>query len=703
VTDVASPAALPAQRTPDSSSHHRWAVVASAAIGLPLALFFLLRPETYGSTPNTLDPVFYTGYSINLDDVFAAGGSHYYFASRWSVYYPMRLATTIAGPFAGRLLWRLILAGVILVCLWSSELFAKWTWAQRLLIGTLVLTMPTFVRAFLTDYVEYAVVAFGSCFTILCIRCRPTARSSAVVGLFAGLMVVANPISVAAVVIAGTIATLASTSSLRRRAMAVFVSAMSAGAVVVCGLLFFRFRYHIDNIYQPTIQFMRSYKGEGAVDPWKSPSLGWLGRFTWIYSVPVVLAGAIVVGRRRKITWTRLELTALAVCALQYTFQWFDQFGRGGYGLELPFYWSFHYPSLALAIAVVVGRLVSDSRVAVHLGLGAAWLLLLHFGVPRLLRFPPGLGFFVIAAAVVTVVWLMARKQPVFSVTVLIILACWTQIGAPSYHPSPGTVQDVSPRYDGLFGADPTLSEEIYDQGLWFLKQMDHVPRDWSTTFVPSGGWSSAIFGLYAAHVTNHLINLSPVSGFSPVNIAEMRAGKRPFLAFMGPPSDVERSVHALDGRIPPPRAIVDAVSPTALGYRLVVLQLPDSSQLPFTWTGDALSMGTGTVARDTTAVAEGTSPGNVVYGPYLEAAPDEYSVTLVYSATGSEANSGHFDVFNITTGSIASTSLGGTDGRTGTVTLSVRLQTAGPWEFRAFRDLPVGLVVSSITLARSR
>ena len=102
----------------------------------------------------------------------------------------------IAGPFVGRLLLRLVLAGLILGALWCLGASWKWTRAQQLLIGTLVLTMPMFLRAFFTDYVEYLVVALGICLVCLCLREQHTRVTASVIGLLSGLIVIANPISI---------------------------------------------------------------------------------------------------------------------------------------------------------------------------------------------------------------------------------------------------------------------------------------------------------------------------------------------------------------------------------------------------------------------------------------------------------------------------------------------------------------------------
>jgi len=173
--------------------------LAAAAVILPLVLYLVLRPENYGLTPNSLDPVFYSGYATNFDDILNAVGGRHYFVSRWSSYLPMYLFSRVFGPFTGRLLWRLVMAAGILVTLWLFGRRHHWNRAQQFLIGVLVLTMPMFVRAFFTDYGEHFVVAFGIVLVCLCLRERQTIASTLAIGTVAALLVVANPIAVTAV------------------------------------------------------------------------------------------------------------------------------------------------------------------------------------------------------------------------------------------------------------------------------------------------------------------------------------------------------------------------------------------------------------------------------------------------------------------------------------------------------------------------
>ena len=372
---------------------------AAAALGLPLVLFALLRPEAYGLTPNGLDPAFYTGYAMNFDDVLNAVGDGHYFVSRWSAYYPNYLLDIIAGPSAGRLLLRLFLSSAVLLSIWSLR--RSWSWGQRILIGTLALSLPMFVRAFLTDYPEYIVVSLGICLVCLALRERQSIWSGLALGSLAGLMVVANPLAVTVAIL--PIAAAVGFGARGWRDRSLLVVTVAAGGVLVLGFgwLWFRWRYGIPNVYQPTVDFV--VDRAGVRDPLKSPRLDWMGRFTWLYSVPILLVGFAGLALLRKVRLGRTELVAIGLCATQYAYQWFDQFVRDGDGLEISYYWSYVLPATIAVLALAIGRVTKRARTSVLLVVAGAWCALMLAGVPQSLRLPAGLWFVVVVLVAIGV------------------------------------------------------------------------------------------------------------------------------------------------------------------------------------------------------------------------------------------------------------------------------------------------------------
>jgi hypothetical protein len=637
-----------------------------AALALPVVLYLVLRPENYGLTPNGLDPVFYTGYTSNLDDLIAALGDRWYFVSRWSAYLPPSAINALAGPIAGRLIWRLLLAATMLMLVWGlGRRYARRA-AQQFLVGTLVLTMPIFVRAFFSDYVEYVVVALGTCVVALCLRPGQTARRAVAIGVLSGLVVVANPVSISAVGLSVLTGLFLGVTTWRRRLVLASLTGAAALAVGIFGLVYFRARFGIDNVYKPTIDFLRTFEPPEN-DPWRSPDLTWLGAFTWIYVVPILLAGAVLAARVRGIVFDRIEKAALVLCAVQYATHWLDQFVRRGLTLEVPFYWSFAYPTFAIAMVLVIGRLTDGVRPRIVAGICVAWIALLFGGVPDALRLPAAAGFGAVAVCSVALAGAVARKATWASAAIIIGLLGWTQIGAPAYVPANDRQMNASPRYDALFRRGGDESEKVLAEAIWFEKQMDRVPGDPRATFLTVGGWASPITGIYAPHVTGRLLPLDAArERLTPDAVFSLRRGQFPLLAVYGPEGDVARVLPTLVRDLGPDlgATLLDASHDDALGYRLVVYATPDSSTPPFTWPADILLVKSGQRSGTTVVARPGDAPGVVTFGPYVPFEHGRYVATIRYSSSEPPSQQvGGFDVSSIRTGVIADVLLPGTSG----------------------------------------
>ena len=676
------------------------------AFALPLALYALLRPENYGLTPNWLDPIFYSGYAINFDDMLAAVGDRHYFVSRWTVYYPMYVADRLFGPFAGRLLWRLVLAAAILGCIWSVGRWLQWNRAQQLLIAVLTLTMPMFVRAFFTDYFEYQTTAFGICLVCLCLRPKQTPASVVAIGTLAGSMLVAHPYSITSIGLPVLAALVLGGRSTRARALIAAGVVATAGAVLLGGLVLFRWRYGIDNVYEPTVDFIRSQ--HNPFGPFRSPRLDWLTHYTWLYTTPFVLLVAAGMAWRRHVSFTRTEVVALAICGLQYTYQWLDQFALDAVGLEVPYYWSFSLPTLAVAVAVVVARATEHTHAWKITGIAAGWLALLLIGVPDALELPSGTAFLLLAAALAVAAAVLTRQRPTWGAAAVLAIVAWMQIGAPHYKPwafpafnSPMT---TSPHYDELFRESGNGDEITYDEIVWFAEEMDRVASDASMSFVPVGGKASPITGLYAPHVTGRLVATQP-SGtrLTRAAISEIRAGVRPIVAVYGPPKKVGDMVATFPADLGVGTRLLDVTNKGAgLGYRLVVFAMPDRTILPFTWKGALLPSQVGQANGTAVTAGAGDAPGFVTFGPYMSMTAGTYEITLDYSSSAPAGTPvGVLDVYSSHSGTVAAkVDIVGTAGKTGRVSVRFKVPHDSPqWEFRTLWNGTGSINIDSLTL----
>ncbi len=672
-----------------------------AAFALAVGLYVVLRPENYGLTPNSLDPLFYTGYAINFDDILNAVTDRHYFVSRWSAYFPAYIAERVAGPIWGRLILRLILAATILCAVWWLGLRQKWSWGQRVLIGSLVITMPMFVRAFFTDYVEYAVVALGLILVAVCVRGGRSVVSGLAAGTLAAAIVVANPIAITAVALPLAVLLLFGDARGAQRVKVAAAVLLAGMSVVVGGMLMFRWRYDIDNVYQPSIDFVRSYEGR---DPWKSSRIDWLWYYAWLWVTPVMLVVAASLSFRRHVRFERFEKASLGLCGAQYAYQWVDQFARDGNGLEISYYWSFAYPSFAIAFALVVGRLTAGTRIRNLVLVLGVWITLLVVGVPDLLRLPNGLALGALLLIATVCVSFAADRSLWLAATGLIVLTGWMQIGAPSNQPRRQDALDSSPRYDELYRQAGDLSETIYEEAVWFEQQMDRVANDASTSFVPVGGWSTSITGLYAPHVVGRVMGIDPdENSLTPVAVSEVLTGKRPIVAVFGPPDKVEEMVDSFPDSLGVGREVLDVSHDSALGYRLVVFTMPDASTPPFTWIAADLPIAGGEILGTTVRLAAPHAPGFVTYGPYQALQPGAYELTVEYSGSSSATTmAGAFEAVSLGNPPAASISLPGTDAEVRQVELQFSNEDAEtPWEFRTSWSGSGDIVIHSISISQ--
>jgi len=651
-----------------------------APVLLPVLLFLVLQPETYGIAPNGLDPFFYTGFGINFDDSIAAGGDAHYFVSRWAVYYPLFIANALAGPFLGRILLRLIIVSLILRGVW--KLRPEWSIPQRLVVGTVIASLPMFLRALFTDYAEYAVATFVFGLVIIAVKDRQTIATAFLSGLLAGLTVVSNPIGVFAVAVPLTVFILNGTKGWANKIMYSAVIIGTALGVLAFGLFYFRWVHGIDNLYQPTIDFIRTFEG---VDPLKSPRLEWLGFFTWLYAPPVLIATVLGLAVRRTFRFDRMEWAAFTICAGQYVLQWIDQFVRNGNGLEISYYWSMSYHSLAVALALLLGRMVEGINLKQALGAIAAWCLLLIVGVPNSLRLPSSLGFALLASIIVLTIVIGAKFKPALGGAVLVGFIVWSQIGAPNYDPSVYHRFTNNPLYDRLFWSDGDFTDSLYQETVWFEDQMDTLPNDDQSFYIPVSGLASPIFGIYQAHVTGRLVALDETLAIEDQLLQAMQNVGLPLITFLGPPEEVEEAITNVSEQFEiAPLRVLDVTNESDLGYRIVVLELPPFNRFPEVHEANELPIAQGRVEASDVVVDLGSPFGFATYGPYLPLDPGDYSATLHYSATSQpDVLIGQFDVFTTTRGQLSVTDLPGTDGRPTQITLPFSVSGEERWEFR--------------------
>lgn len=542
---------------------------------LPLVLYLVLRPENYGLTPNSLDPFFYTGYGINLDDMLAAGGLDRYYVTRWTLYMPVHLCTQVFGPLAGRLVLRLVLAAGVLLVLWRFGRRWNWTVHQQMLAGVVLLTMPMFVRAFFTDYFEYALVGYGLLLVMLCLRRRHTLWSAAAIGVLVAALLITNPFSV--VIIAGPVSAAwwFGADTWRRRAQLVGSTIGAFVVVVVVGLLYFRWRYGLDNIYRPTIDFL----GEAGRDPLSSKRLTWLGRYVWVFGPPIVGAVYLAIVRVRRAALDRTERLLLIMGAAQYCLHIMNQLTTGD-GLEISYYWSSMYPVFGTLLVVGLARAAHDVRPAAVYVVLAAWITLLVVGVPQGLRLPHGVWFVLLMVVLLAGVVRMSQRTLFGAAAVVLLLLGWMHLGPPPYE-APVDEVNTSPRYDLLYRGADTGREAIYANGVWFIEQMDRVPNDEDAWFICSDGLGVLFFLMYGVASSGHGIDAAlPPADAVALMLAEHDRDEPLRVAFLGSAAQVDEYVREWSRTLSPGTRVLDTSRGGPADLRLVVVAWDDVRDL---------------------------------------------------------------------------------------------------------------------------
>jgi hypothetical protein len=541
------------------------------ALVLTAFVYSVLRPETFGLTPNPTDPFFYTGFQTNFDDILNALGQAHYFTTRWSSYLPGLLFNQIFGPVYGRLILRWILTSAILLVVWQSKRF--WSFGQRVASGIAILTLPMYARAFMTDYVEYMVVFLGFLMVALAIRDGDhQLHHSAAGGVLLGLGFTANPFALT--MMAGPVLLMLFRRPIRpRKAVSHFLILVFSGfAVCIVGMLFFRWRYDLPNVYQPTVRFLSQSSGR---DPLQSPRLTWMRYFIWIYAVPLVLITAAVLHFSRRVRFRRVDSLVFVLCLIQYLWQWVDQFVRNAASLEIPYYWSYILPTFGFALAFLVGSLLENK------GIFSTFLItFVLIGAIRWKVFDPGFlsssptALVVLACAWVLAMWGLLHVSRPITATVLVSGVLITQVGAPIYDPSAYHPYNMSPQYAQVFNQPNSLAAKVYDAALWFEEELDRIPDDHLTHFIIAGGFSSIIVGVYAPQVTGRGIRLEEDLTMSPETASYVRQSQLPSITIYGLPDTVEQIRNKFERAIGDlyPQPSVDDLDP--LGHRLLVYEL---------------------------------------------------------------------------------------------------------------------------------
>ena len=472
------------------------------AIGLPLVLYLIVRPDWYYRL-NGLDSYFYTGYAQNLGDALAISGQRHYFVSRWSLYLPNRLFFKLFGASLGFLALRWVLASVIAACVLIVCRRYERLWNAMALV-VIVLLSPILLRALLGDYADSVTVPAGVVALAAASVFSEYLLTGVVVGICAGVVVVANPIAGLAIV---SLVPLwlwnVRTWSLRLRLFC--VACGSAGLVLISGWALFRIRYGLANVYAPTVRFMKDHASYN--DPLKSAGLSWMQSNLWIYIPLLVMLIWAVMERRSPSALRRQDRVVLGACGLQYAFQVSYQFLRNGSTLEIPYYWSMIAPSLLLSVVVILGSAGRGARSAIlpsSAALVFGWALAFRSSMPVVYRsWVLMLGCML---ALAFVCWATRRQLPHLGLFVIPLALFSLQVGSPSRK---AVLDPVNASYETVFSAQRSDGIDGYRAATWFSSRMRSLdaPLRRSAFFWIGGSHAHQMAAMSGAHVSGRWMN----------------------------------------------------------------------------------------------------------------------------------------------------------------------------------------------------
>ena len=612
-------------------------------------LTLVLQPDLFGLVPNSLDPMFYTGYSINLDDALAAAGNQHYFVTRWSSYLPQYLSTQFFGPYWGRLILRLLMLLVLSEVMWRIGKRFGFSAITRVTTTLIVLLSPMFVRSFTTDYIEHSVAFYGTLLVALVVTQPFSAKWSAVFGGLAALLVIANPFTFVMTSIAGLAWTL--NQKMFRQILQflklLFLSATSFAAVFVFGYILFRFHFQIGNVYQPTINFIQNYPVP-AIDLWTAPSNSWALHFGWLYIPVILVLVSHFLVRPEEATAHKIKMWTEAIVVLVFLFHVYRQINRG-HALETSYYWSMALPPVYILLFLVTGYFIENSK-RLHMGIISfvILVLLIFFELPQ--RYPLGAGAALVLGLVVILggCILLNYRARVFLAPVFVVCLLWIQIGAPAYSQLTYGGDRNSPRYDLVYGQETQLSKKIWKETIWFTEQMDRVEDDWKSTFLGSGDWSGAIVGTYIPHPFSRWILVQSEGPVLAPNVrAEFEFGFRDYLVVYGSQINVAKTLIDVRAELPRAEVILDEIHSAGLKYRLVVLSGNSNEYGRVDIPISRLDRNIGSSNDDgSVTVTAGSANGFASFGPYFGLGQGRYKATLRYKTSGI-GNVGEFQVFN--------------------------------------------------------
>ena len=450
--------------------------------------------------PQMIDPYFYGAYAQQGADLVQRYGIEGYFWVRVGFILPAHAFAVALGPTAGFYAFRYVLA---VLAIGSAYLLLRRVHspAAGAVAAATVLASPVVWGAWGTDYPDSSAVAYLTA-GVACLAMPTSGPRRRVAWAFAGgaLLALAVHSHLIAVPIAAGLgagwflafAWRATRSQLAQLGAEVLTVVAAAAAVTLGLMVASSLVLRSGNIISPTLRAVTGFSTPEQQALWHSPGAAWLWRDTYLFVLPAVVVGWLVLTARaprrpgapatdgrpaapgaggRAVS--RSEAAVVLGTALSGVAAAGMQFVRSTASLEFFLYSSMLWPGVCLTTALVVVRLLlrAPRLTPRHTALAAVAVVT----VPAVLSWPVNMpifsmspvGWLLVGLAVGAC--LLARFVPLTPrgagvlLTVLLVSTFTLTVGKlTDLPPVPGQVPFPTARYDDVLASDGSLELSDY-------------------------------------------------------------------------------------------------------------------------------------------------------------------------------------------------------------------------------------------------
>ena len=297
---------------------------------------------------DTPDSSFYATLALYGDEVTDRAPFPSYFWTRLGVIAPMRLLTTILGPWAGFAAYRAILILVIVACCWL--VLKRYTGRTTAAVATISVVASSVILSYVGNTYLTGTVLAG---TAALIACALTQRSWAALlsGALLAWLVMANP---PGALLAGTIWLAISLWSARVRTLAIATSLRNLAVAALAFVVTFAAFLGIGRSIFPRMDWFGAYLDAQQItlSNFASTSPVWLTDVSLLVPAAVLIVTIKAAWTFRRTASAEAASLGLLISATSIGFMLVFNPLMGGIALEAPMYQAMLWPPALIALAL---------------------------------------------------------------------------------------------------------------------------------------------------------------------------------------------------------------------------------------------------------------------------------------------------------------------------------------------------------------